>query len=134
MERNRGLFTFVKQRGFKRCPRTSHHSRVAMFKAQECVEPEFVSKGRPSGGESVSNISASSLEPATMTFNPGSKGPKADSHKVKGSQNVVVNRSGANSQTSPSKVIPAGGKQPGQIKARDQQGHSEAHAVSKSSG
>ena len=48
-ERTRGVFTFVKQRGFKRRPRTSHHSRVAMFKAQECVEPELESKGRPSG-------------------------------------------------------------------------------------
>ena len=88
-ERSRGNFTFVKQRGFKRRPRTSHHSQVAMFKAQECVEPEFESKGRPLGGESVSNVSASSFESATTTYNRGSKGPRAGSHKVKEPQNNV---------------------------------------------
>ena len=125
-----------------------------MFKAQECVEPEFESKGRPSGGESVSNVSASSLESATTTYNRGSKGPRAGSHKVKESQNIVFNRSGVYSLTGPSKVVPtvsevrsqaaagqrqallnpADGEQPGRVKAQEQQGQAEAHAMSKSSG
>ena len=59
-ERTRGSFSFVKQRGFKRRPRISHHSQVTMFKTQECMEPELMSKGRPSGGFYFSDISASS--------------------------------------------------------------------------
>ena len=59
-ERTRGSFTFVKQRGFKRRPRISHHLRVTMFESQERVEavPKF--KGRPSGGMYFSDVSASS--------------------------------------------------------------------------
>ena len=66
-----------------------------------------------------------------MTFNRGSKGPGASSYKDKESQNVVFNRSGAYSHTSPSKVIPVGGKQPG---AQDQQEQAEVHVMSKSLG
>ena len=147
-ERTRGVFTFVKQRGFKRRPRTSHHSWVITHKLQECVEEEFKSKGRPSGGNSVSDVSACSLVSATTTCNQGSR---AGHRKGKRSQNVVFNRSGVFSLTSPSKVAPTisevrsqaatGHRQvllcpadEGQPEAQDQQGHFEAHAVSKSSG
>ena len=171
-ERTRGEFTFVKQRGFKRRPRVTHHSRVSMVKTQECAEQELKFEGRPSGGSHVSDASASSK---------GAKGSRARRRKPRRSQKVVFNRSGVISQTSPSDMmktvsnvtaanvskpvlsyakqgvrevpresrlvksqaaagqckvllVPADGEQQGRVKAQDQQGHSEAHAISKSSG
>ena len=58
--RTRGMFTFVKQRGFKRWPRVTHHSRVTLVETQECAEQELKFEGRPSGGNHFSDVSASS--------------------------------------------------------------------------
>ena len=55
------------------------------------------SEGRPSGGIHFSDVSASSK---------GAKGSRARRHKGKKSQNVVFDRSGVHSLTSPSKVAP----------------------------
>ena len=147
-EGTRDAYEFRKPRGFKRRPRTSHHSSVAISKVQECMEPDVESKGRPSGGNSATSVSASSLRSATSTSNQGTS---VGQRKGKRSENVVFDRSCVSSSTRSRKVAPtiskmrsqtaAGHRQvslvpadEGQPEAQDQQGHAEVHAVSRSRG
>ena len=51
-------FEQKKLRGFKRGSRTSHHSSVGCVKVQELRDQGFKSKGRPSGGNVLTTISA----------------------------------------------------------------------------
>ena len=94
-ERSRGTFTFVKRRGFKKRPKTSHRtSRVAMVDTLGCEElEEPKSNGRPTGGDDFSNDPASgdagvvggvsrvspswgSPSPSTLICELGNKGPR----------------------------------------------------------
>ena len=95
-EGTRDAYEFKKQRGLKRRPRTSHHSSVTISKVQEYMVPDFESKGRPSGGTSATNGSASSSRSATTTSNQGTG---VGQRKGKRSNNVVFDQSGGSSST-----------------------------------
>ena len=94
----RDEYEFKKPRGFKRRARTSHHSSVTSSRGQEHRELDVQSKGRPSGGGFLSNVSArgevgvvggvsrvppswDSLLPPTTTCKLGSKGPRVSSSR-----------------------------------------------------